>query len=76
MNFLCSVSSFSKSAKIKPYRLGHSRESFQGSPFKTCLGVSFSPSAYYFSFIKAAVKFYRTHFKWTFVVAQAASILH
>lgn len=75
MNFLCSVSSFSKSAKIHPSRLGHGRESFQGSPFKTCLSVS-SPSVYYSAFITAAVKFYRTHFKWTFVVAQAASILH
>lgn len=62
MNFLCSVSSFSKSATINHNKLGNSRESFQVSPFKTCLGVYFSSYIYYSYFTKPEMKFYRSHF--------------
>ena len=63
MNFLCSVSSNSQSAKINHYKLRNCRESFQVSQFKTCLGCLFFLFIFYSYFIWPEMKFYRTHFQ-------------
>lgn len=63
MNFLCSVSSYSQSAKISHYKLGKYRESFQVSQFKTFLGCLFFFFFFPCHFIWAEMKFYKTHYQ-------------
>ena len=63
MNFLCSVSSYSQSAKISHYKPGNCRESFQVSQFKTFLGCLFLLFIFPCHFIWAEMKFYKTHYQ-------------
>lgn len=63
MNSLCSVSSYSQSAKISHYKPGNCRESFQVSQFKTFLGCLFFLFIFPCHFIWAEMKFYKTHYQ-------------
>lgn len=63
MNFLCSVSSYSQSAKISHYKPGNCRESFQVSQFKTFLGCLFFLFIFPCHFLWAEMKFYKTHYQ-------------
>ena len=63
MNSLCSVSSYSQSAKISHYKPGNCRESFQVSQFKTFLGCLFLLFIFPCHFIWAEMKFYKTHYQ-------------
>ena len=63
MNFICSVSSYSQSAKISHYKPGNCRESFQVSQFKTFLGCLFFLFIFPCHFLWAEMKFYKTHYQ-------------
>lgn len=63
MNSLCSVSSYSQSAKISHYKPGNCRESFQVSQFKTFLGCLFFLFLFPCHFLWAEMKFYKTHYQ-------------